>query len=280
VSLTGSHGPTRSDTTLVRSGRSSPSEYGVMAYSTAEGTWSAGHNTPRTRNSVSGPRAMPGLTEKNLRHNSTPPSAFISVRDDATAYHEGQPTAQDTQADVVSVKSIMGLFKSARRMSTQSLASTIRGSPFTRPTDQEESIPALLLRRGPIVASPNIYSPSLLNPPIELPPQPRIPFPRGATGHSYELHQSALLWPPATLPPDPVSPVPTDNSSMIEGLLHPKLTLEVSRQASQTSFNDNEDYSRPINGLVKNHHLRSTTTIDRDIAGPEDGASTHRRGLA
>jgi hypothetical protein len=68
---------------------------------------------------------------------------------------------------------------------------------------------------------------------------------------------------------------------MIEGLLHPKLTLEGSRQASQTSFRDNEDYSRPINGLVKNHHLRSTTTIDtRDTAGSEDGASTHGIGIA
>ncbi|KAF5324376.1 hypothetical protein D9619_011354 [Psilocybe cf. subviscida] len=277
---TRSYGPTRSETALVFPGWSSPSEHGVMPHSTAYGTWGATDSAPRTRNSVSGPRAMLGSMQKSRRHSSTPPSAFMGSHDDATTDQEGQSTLHDSQADRMSVKSIMSIFKSARRASSQSLASTIKSLPFTRLTDQEP-IPTLSPRRDQMVGSSNIYSPSLLNPPIALPPQPLLSFPRGVTGHGYDPHQSATLWPPPTLPPAPDSPAPTDDSSMIEGLLHPRLALEGLRQASQTSFRDNEDYSRPISGLVKNHHLRSTTTIDTpDTAESEDGTSTLGRGIA
>lgn len=78
------------------------------------------------------------------------------------------------------------------------------------------------------------------------------------------------LWPPVTLPP---SPALTANSSMIEGLLHPRLGMALadSHQASLASLRDNEDYTRPINGLLLNSHLRSTTTLEtQDTPGGSD----------
>ena len=60
-----------------------------------------------------------------------------------------------------------------------------------------------------------------------------------------------LRWPDVTLPPPAPSPVPTDTSSMVEGLLHPRLGMALgsSQQASATSLRDHEDYTRPINGV-------------------------------
>jgi hypothetical protein len=154
------------------------------------------------------------------------------------------------QSDKGSVRSFLTRLRNGRRTSLQSLA-TVRGD---RTRGSKES----LMSPEPS----NLYSPSLLNPPVTLSPSPAIlRFPRGVTGHSYiplppemfDRYTSAAssgLWPPVTLPPSP-SPVPTDNSSMVEGLLHPRLGtgMDHLQQASTASLGDHEDYMRPINGV-------------------------------
>ena len=105
------------------------------------------------------------------------------------------------------------------------------------------------------------YSPSLLNPPMVV---PGLYPPQGIAGSSgytpdhnrhYYRHQGTgetptetLFWPSVTLPPIPST---DDASSMVEGLLHPRLGMALahSQQASSTSLRDHEDYSRPINGV-------------------------------
>ncbi|KAG9311548.1 hypothetical protein JVU11DRAFT_7753 [Chiua virens] len=75
---------------------------------------------------------------------------------------------------------------------------------------------------------------------------------------------------PATPPPAGFmlaapSPVPTEESRLVEGLLHPRLR---NQGRSDASLRDFEDYSRPIGGIVKNR-LYSTTTF-----GTQDDAET------
>ena len=66
-----------------------------------------------------------------------------------------------------------------------------------------------------------------------------------------ELFNVGTLPPPPPPLPSAPSPVPTDSSSMVEGLLHPRLGMALgsSQQASATSLRDHEDYTRPINGV-------------------------------
>ncbi|KAJ3517699.1 hypothetical protein NLJ89_g337 [Agrocybe chaxingu] len=169
------------------------------------------------------------------------------------------------QSDKLSVRSILSRLRGGRKSSLQSTA-TVKAS--TRPP--EEPVMATTMVAAP---ASNVYSPSLLNPPIPLPTtttamRPLLSFPRGVTGNSYSPPGTyspppgPVPWPPVTLPPAP-SPVPTDDSSMIEGLLHPRLSMAVNltQQPSLTSLRDHEDYSRPISGVI-NNHIRSTSTFD------------------
>ena len=106
-----------------------------------------------------------------------------------------------------------------------------------------------------------MYSPSLINLPIKLFLFPVvlleavIIFPL-AVNISFLFVTSTILlgllrWPDVTLFPPAPSPVPTDTSSMVEGLLHPRLGMALgsSQEASATSIRDHEDYTRPINGV-------------------------------
>ena len=88
-----------------------------------------------------------------------------------------------------------------------------------------------------------------------------VPRPRGVARSSYNfmsISSSSSEYFQSTcslarcyiLPPPPApSPVPTDTSSMMEGLLHPRLGMALgsSQQASATSPRDHEDCIRPIN---------------------------------
>ncbi|PPR00181.1 hypothetical protein CVT24_005079 [Panaeolus cyanescens] len=235
------------------------------------------YSTSRKRGSVPGPRAMP--EDKYRRHSSTPPTAFLGTRQERSP-----PERSPDSNDKGSIRSFIGKLRNSRHMSLQSMM-TIRGNG-NKATSQE----SITTR-----AMTNLYSPSLLNPPIPLPqPSPALlHFPRGVTGNSYTTpseamsyaymypNMSSVAWPPVTLPPAP-SPVPTDNSSMVEGLLHPRLQMSAGlpHQASVTSLRDHEDYTRPINGLV-NNHIRSTTTFDtHDTMSEYDDSSSPRIGTA
>lgn len=226
---------------------------GGSGSSGGHGSGSSDSNTRTTkakRNSMSGPRPMP--KSEGRRHSSTPPSAFVPpVRESAF------DCERQEQSDRASVKSFLNRLRTtSRRVSTQSMA-TLRGTPATQArTGSDESN---------FLPPPGLYSPSLLNPPITLSPaQALLRFPRGVTGNGYtslsprlpqmsgigyDLHPPSFPWPSMALPSAP-SPVPTDDSSMVEGLLHPRLgALDNAQQASTASLRDHEDYTRPINGV-------------------------------
>ena len=202
------------------------------------------------RVSPTGSRPIPPSIDGH-RHSSAPPAAFMGGVREPSFDHERQQ--QPEQSDKASARSFLGRLRNGRRTSLQSLA-TIRGGRAQATQGSMES----LMSPEPS----NLYSPSLLNPPITIPPSRAIlRFPRGVTGNSYtplppEMSErytsgtSSGLWPPVTLPRPP-SPVPTDDSSMVEGLLHPRLGRGADRlqQASTASLRDNEDYTRPINGV-------------------------------
>ncbi|KJA21566.1 hypothetical protein HYPSUDRAFT_41957 [Hypholoma sublateritium FD-334 SS-4] len=222
------------------------------------------------RKSLSGPR--PNTSAKVRKHSSTPPTAFMGVRQ--SAFDCEQQTQPREQSEKVTVKGLINRLRSGRRTSVQSV-DTVRGSSHGPETDQS-SLPSI-----------SVFSPSLLNPPIVVAPShPVLTFPRGVTGNSYtpsdgsvgvsgQYDNSAVLWPPPTLPSVAPSPSSTDTSSIKGYLLHPRLALgrAQSEQASITSFRDHEDYSRPINGLV-NNHLRSTTTLETHATTESDPADT------
>lgn len=228
---------------------------GGSGSSRGHGSRSSDNNMRTTnakRNTMSGPRPLPKT--EGRRHSSTPPSAFaLPARESAfDCERQGQE-----QSDRTSVKSFLNRLRTtSRRVSTQSMA-TLRGNPTAQAcagSDESDVFPL-----------PGLYSPSLLNPPIALPPgQALLRFPRGVTGNGYtslsppmppqmssvgyDLHPPSFPWPSVTLPPP--SPVLTDDSSMVEGLLHPRLgALDNAQQASTASLRDHEDYTRPINGV-------------------------------
>lgn len=199
------------------------------------------------RKPLSGPR--PNTSAKVRKHSSTPPTAFMGVRQSAFDYEQ----QIQEQSEKVTVKGLINRLRSGRRTSTQSV-DTVRGSS-KGPEADEFSLPSI-----------SVFSPSLLNPPIVVAPShPVLTFPRGVTGNSYTPADgsvrvsgqydgnSAVLWPPPTLP----SPSSTDSASMMGYLLHPRLALgrAQSEQASITSFRDHEDYSRPINGVSIIHKV-------------------------
>lgn len=239
--LNNTAGSNYSTTSLTLGGDMSSQSHGA----TRDGVLVA-YSTSRKRGSMPGPRPM--SDDKYRRHRSTPPIAFLGTREP-----QSPPERSSDFNDKGSIRSFIGKLRNSRHMSLQSMM-TIRGNG-TKATSQE----SITTR-----AMTNLYSPSLLNPPIPLPqPSPALlHFPRGVTGNGYNTSAEAMsyaysypnaptvLWPPATLPPAP-SPVPTENSSMVEGLLHPRLRMSsgLPHQASVTSFRDHEDYTRPINGV-------------------------------
>jgi hypothetical protein len=198
---------------------------------TLAGSSSGGHGSssgessrakPHTRVSPGGSRPIPPSIDAH-RHSSTPPAAFMGGVREPSFDHERQQ--QPEQSDKASAKSFLSRLRNSRRTSLQSLA-TVRGGRAHATQGSMES----LMSPEPS----NLYSPSLLNPPVTIPPSRAIlRFPRGAPGNSYaplppEMSErytsgpSSGMWPPVTLPTPP-SPVPTDDSSMVEGLLHPRL---------------------------------------------------------
>lgn len=234
-------GGSRSAVSLGLSGSSS----GGNGSSSGEGS----RVKPHSRVSLAGSRPIPPSSDGG-HQSSAPPTAFMDVREPAFD-HERQHHRE--QSDKGSVKSFLTRLRNGRRTSLQSLA-TVRGGRTQANPGSKESLMS--------PETSNLYSPSLLNPPVILPPSSAIlRFPRGVTGNSYtplppemsERYTSAAssgLWPSFTLP-TPSSPVPTDDSSMAEGLLHPRLRMRMDHleKASTASLRDNEDYTRPINGV-------------------------------
>jgi len=202
----------------------------------------------RRKYSITEPRPVHTLSGR--KHYSTSPTGFASGRDSSLEFatqriqeHQEKQTRQDRADQTISQIILARL----RRLST---ATTVKSSSQYTTNKSEESLDSSRPQ--------HVYSPSLLNPPIIVPA-----FYQGLTGsppdiriNPHPLHKR----PSVTLPR--VSPLPS-TSSMIEGLLHPRLGMALahSQQASYTSLRDHEDYTRPINGLV-NNHLQSTTTFD------------------
>lgn len=205
------------------------------------------------RVSLPAPRASPTPGESR-RHSSTPSTSLAEHQIDIE-----RNLSVGSQRGFGFLKGL----RTKRKSSAQSI-STVKGTPqveSSRESLNSRSMSFYRASQGPS---------SLLNPGPPLAP-PLLRFPRGVTGESHkEGPMPSPLWPPVTLPP---SPALTANSSMIEGLLHPRLGMALadSHQASLASLRDNEDYTRPINGLLLNSHLRSTTTLEtQDTPGGSD----------
>ena len=239
-------------------GRRSASSLGFGGSSSSHGHLGPGSSgealLPRGNRSTSipePPRPIHKLSGR--RHYSTPPTAFVarnSSLEDGTQriqQHQEERNQEDRTNKSLS-QVILARIRASRRSSN---ASTVKAYSQCTTLESEESAPSR--------TSSYMYSPSLLNPPISM-----SQTPRGVTRSSYTFpsqHLPPLLqdtssrgllrWPGVTLPPPSPSPVPTDTSSMVEGLLHPRLGMALgsSQQASVTSLRDHEDYTRPINGV-------------------------------
>ena len=200
------------------------------------------------------------------RYHSTPPTAFVG-RNSSLEYgtqpiqhqqqQQQQPEEQNQQdhGNKSLSQVILARIRASRRSSN---ASTVKAYSQCTTLESEESAPSR-------TSSYMMYSPSLLNPPISM-SQTVVPLPRGGVTRGSHTNfpsppslrqdtssRGVLRWPDVSiLPPPSPSPVPTDtSSSMVEGLLHPRLgmALASSQQASATSLRDHEDYTRPINGV-------------------------------
>ena len=209
-------------------------------------------------------------------HYSTPPTAF--VQRNASLEHGTQRIQQEQEREEQEERDqlergnkslsqvILARIRASRRSSN---GSSVKAYSQCTTLESEGSAPSR--------TSSHMYSPSLLNPPISM-SMTVVPQPRGVTRTSYNSFPSqrflsvredtssssrglvhwpdvGMLPPPPPPPPPPSSsapsPVPTDASSMVEGLLHPRLGMALgsSQQASATSLRDHEDYTRPINGV-------------------------------
>ena len=207
------------------------------------------------------------------RHYSTPPTAFVEgssrlgynntqrIEEQPPQQEEQEERIQEDRANKSISQVILARIRASRRSSNGSTVNAY--SQCTTLESEEEESPSR-------TSSTHMYSPSLLNPPISM--SQTFPHPRGvntrnsstfpAQPHLVPFRQDTFRgqlarWPDVggTLPPPPLpsapSPVPTDSSSMVEGLLHPRLGMALgsSQQASATSLRDHEDYTRPINGV-------------------------------
>lgn len=249
--------PLTGDSHVSAIGRRSASSLGFGGSSSSHGHLGPGSSgetlLPRGNRSTSIPEPRPIHKVSGRRHNSTPPTAFVG-RDSSLEYgtqriqHYQEEQNQQDRANKSLSQVILARIRASRRLST---SSTVKAySQCTTTTESEESAAS----RAPSY----MYSPSLLNPPISM--SQTVPLPRGVTRSSYTFpsqhlphRQDEVRWPDVvvTLPPSP-SPVSTaDTSSMVEGLLHPRLGMALgsSQQASATSLRDHEDYTRPINGV-------------------------------
>lgn len=135
---------------------------------------------------------------------------------------------------------------------TESTSDDLRiPNPFKRSMDS--------LDDSPLTIPSPIHTP-LVSASVARSSPPLLSFPRGVTGKGYTANaavssQPVLIHPPSisaghfTAPPPPS---PTDSGSVVKvGLLHPRLSTmnECARQPSLASFNDHEDYSRPIGAV-------------------------------
>ncbi|KAF9547474.1 hypothetical protein CPC08DRAFT_363778 [Agrocybe pediades] len=266
-----SSGGSKSAVSLTVVGGSSSHDHGTGWSSSSSGHQNTRVSQP-TRNSFSGPRPMP-RQDTDRRHKSTPPSAFPTSPGLSFDLER-----QQEQSDKSSIKSLFDRLRGGRKISNKSISLTLRSRSNSK--SQPQMSEGTTTSAVPDVP---LFSPSLLNPPVPVPSsaQTLLRFPRGVTGRGYPEFPSppplrhgtsttsTINWPPLTLPP---SPDPTENSSMVEGLLHPRLgkRLNGPEHDSTSSLRDHEDYSRPISGLISNH-IRSTTTFDTTL-GSEDGA--------
>lgn len=198
--------------------------------------------------SITEPRPIHRLSGR--RHYSAPPTAFVLGRNSSLEYSSQriqQYQEEQNQQDRADKSISQAIFARLRASRRSSIAPTVKA--YSQCTiESEESAPS---------RAPSYMSPSLLNPPISMSQTvPRRVDSNYATLiHHPSLNQEAhdtfegLGW-LDVLPPAP-SPAPTDTSSMVEGLLHPRLgmALAPSQQGSATSLRDHEDYTRPINGV-------------------------------
>ena len=200
------------------------------------------------------------------RHYSTPPTAFVGSNSssfDRDTQRIQQRQREERDQEDRANKSISQVILARIRASRRSSNSSVKAYSQCTTLDSDGSSPSR--------ASSYMYSPSLLNPPISI--SMTVPHPRGVTRSNYTFSsqhfvplredvtasppRGVVRWPDVgTLPsppplPSAPSPVPTDSSSMVEGLLHPRLGMALgsSQQASATSLRDHEDYTRPINGV-------------------------------
>ena len=239
----------RSDASLTLAGGSSSGEHGASSSS----HHMQRYNFKRTSH-------LDGPLSTDQRQSSIHPTSYFALGRSAQA-----PDSQDMeQPERQGVRDLFNRLR-GRRASAQSVVTT------TKPRHgSDESLVHVIDRDSGIAATYATISPSLLNPPMTIvshsPATAAFPRSHGflpVTDH----HVSDTPWRPATSPiPDtPSSPVLTDSSSMVEGLLHPRLglALALSARASTMSLRDHEDYSRPISGVSLFHstqglHLTST----------------------
>lgn len=198
------------------------------------------------RSSITEPKPIHKTSGR--RHYFTPPTAFVLGHDSSLEYATRrirQHQDEQKQQDLIDQSISQIILARLRRPST---ATTVNScSQYT--TIRSEGL-------GSSRTPSHMYPPSLLNPPMVVAPS------QGVSSHTPDnmINQhrypgagetsERLFWPSVILPP--ASPAPsTDTSSMVEGLLHPRLgtALAQSQQASFTSLRDHEDYTRPIIGV-------------------------------
>jgi len=213
----------QSATSLIMKDASSSQSHNLGSSSSADApmTTSTGK-----RVSLPGPRVSPTAGESR-RHSSTPPTSFPTEH----SIDIERNLSLGSQRGFGFLKNL----RTRRKGSAHSIV-TVKGTPQV--DSSRESLSSRSMSFYGVIQGPS----SLLNP-GPLPSPPLLHFPRG---ESYK--EGPLPWLPVTLPP---SHAPTANSSMIEGLLNPRLALARadSHQASLTSLRDNVDYTRPINGV-------------------------------
>ena len=250
-------------------GRRSISSLGLGGSSSSNGHLGPGSSgetlLPGNRHTSIPEQPKPVHKLSGRRHYSTPPTAFVG-RNSSLEYgtERTPPPQQQQQQQQVEEQNqryrgnrslsqiILARILASRRSSN---ASTEKAYSQCTTLESEESAPSR--------TSSHMYSPSLLNPPIAMsqtvvPPRTSYTFPRQhlLPTPRQDTSRGLVRWPMAdvTLPPPfpaAPSPVPTDTSSMVEGLLHPRLGMALgsSQRASAMSLRDHEDYTRPINGV-------------------------------
>ncbi|EAU82183.2 hypothetical protein CC1G_11373 [Coprinopsis cinerea okayama7 len=264
------------------SGSKSPSTTSKAGHATssaslltsAHGSVEGGRSmSTRKRVSLPGPRPLPA-SRNTKRHSSTPPVSFPM---------HGEPQSNE-MSEKGSLRGLLG--RLGKRRGSAGSSMTVRPTPSSsqiqihNPFGSSESLEAASLAvptpahtlSGRTPPSSFLYpsNAAFMQPGSSSTPPPLLTFPRGVTGNGYVQENQPVvspappLWPTFTLPPPPS---PTDDSASVvkEGLLHPRLSMAPSESfiASRTSFDDHEDYSRPIGGVLIRGHRLSANTLER-----------------